>query len=112
MAALLEEVRYQKRVGPSGPDNPYSWIRNRIAAGSCVLDVGCGSGEIGAYLRESGMSVDGIEPDPDRARLASERLRAVHVGLAGDDIATSGLRRSYDAILFLDVLEHAAEPAQ
>jgi 2-polyprenyl-3-methyl-5-hydroxy-6-metoxy-1,4-benzoquinol methylase len=78
-----------------------------------VLDVGCWSGAVGAFLqRERDATVDGVEPEQSMAARATNRYRAVY----GSTIeqAIDGLvaerRGSYDVLLFLDVLEHLADP--
>jgi len=41
-----------------------------LAAGGCVVDVGAGTGIFTAQLRERGVSVSAVEPDPDMADVA------------------------------------------
>jgi len=43
-----EATRYQKRPDDAGAEHPYTAIASLLAAGSRVLDIGCGSGEVGA----------------------------------------------------------------
>jgi SAM-dependent methyltransferase len=87
---------------------------DRIRAGSTVLDVGCWSGFAGRYLRERAQAVvDGIEPDAEMAARAAESYREVRAERA--EVAVGALLdegRRYDALLFLDVLEHLPEPAE
>jgi 2-polyprenyl-3-methyl-5-hydroxy-6-metoxy-1,4-benzoquinol methylase len=74
-----------------------------------VLDVGCGTGQLGALLRSRGHHVTGIELVPEAAREASRRLD--HVVTA--DVEAEGFPfapASFDAILFADVLEHLVDP--
>jgi SAM-dependent methyltransferase len=69
-----------------------------IAAGARVLDVGCGTGRLAAYLAErvgpTG-SVAGIDPLPERVRLAREHVPSARfeVGLAEDLSALAEARR-------------------
>jgi SAM-dependent methyltransferase len=78
-----------------------------------VLDVGCWAGATGRLLaRERGASVDGVEPDPDMAGIAQGHYRrvfsdTVEQTLRGELAADSA---TYDALLFLDVLEHLVDP--
>jgi SAM-dependent methyltransferase len=47
-----------------------------------VLDIGCGTGRAGAALAERGSRVWGVEPEPEMAALARERLSTVKVAPA------------------------------
>jgi ubiquinone/menaquinone biosynthesis C-methylase UbiE len=47
-----------------------------------VLDVGCGTGRAAAALAERGSRVWGVEPEPEMAALARERLSTVKVAPA------------------------------
>jgi SAM-dependent methyltransferase len=76
-----------------------------------VLDIGCGNGKVGAYLQEAGAVVDGVEPAPDRAMVASRRLRHVARVAAGVESDVAGLDPRYDLVLLLDAIEHVADPA-
>lgn len=73
-----------------------------------ALDVGCGDGLLLNALEAYASSVEGLEPDPD---LVSE-ARAGRIHVRPFD-ATFRPARTYDLMLFLDVLEHIdhVEPA-
>lgn len=76
-----------------------------------VLDVGCGKGEFGARLKaRGGVSVWGIELDPQAAAVARTRLDRVVVG----DVETISLAvdAPFDCIICGDVLEHLRDPWQ
>lgn len=82
-----------------------------VPRGARVLDVGCGSGEIGALLRETkGCPVVGVEPQPERVTAARQRGLEVHEGVL-DERRADELGPSFDAVLLVDVLEHLADPA-
>lgn len=73
-----------------------------------VLDVGCGEGGFGARVREArGAAVWGIEPNPDAARKAGEKLDRVLVGCFEEADLGNEL---FDCIVFNDVLEHMVDP--
>jgi len=81
--------------------------RGRITA----LDVGCGGGGFAPLLRSRGVrQVVGIEPDAERAALAStvaDRVLCSTIEQALDD----GLDDSqFDLIVVSDVLEHLVDP--
>jgi 2-polyprenyl-3-methyl-5-hydroxy-6-metoxy-1,4-benzoquinol methylase len=76
-----------------------------------VLDVGCGSGGVGAGLRRAGASrLTGIELVADQAELA--RAHYDHVVAAPVEEALEQLDGPFDTILCLDVLEHLVDPDQ
>jgi O-antigen biosynthesis protein len=73
-----------------------------------ILDVGCWRGLMGAALKaRDGRVVWGIEPDPDAADAAATVLDHVIVGTFPDDLPPS---EQFDCVLFVDVLEHIADP--
>jgi 2-polyprenyl-3-methyl-5-hydroxy-6-metoxy-1,4-benzoquinol methylase len=74
-----------------------------------VLDVGCGSGGVGAGLRDAGASrLTGIEVVSEQAELA--RAQYDHVVAAPVEEALEQLDGPFDTILCLDVLEHLVDP--
>jgi SAM-dependent methyltransferase len=81
-----------------------------LKAGWCgkLLDVGCGNGQMAAYLREMGWDVTGVEPDPTAARLAEEQCGLkVYQGTLEE--AKLGAE-SFDAISMQHVIEHVPDP--
>jgi SAM-dependent methyltransferase len=104
-----ERVRYHKDVPTLAADHPWHRIHARIAPGAAVLDVGCGSGELGQLVGQTAGSVDGIELNEDRAAEARTHLRTV-VAAPGGPAADEALPGPYDVVIFADVLEHIAEP--
>src|SRR5207249_2775134 len=50
-------------------------VREGDLLGRRVLDVGCGTGRVGAALAERGARAWGVEPDAQMAAAASKRLR-------------------------------------
>lgn len=54
-----------------------------VRAGQRVLDVGCGSGELLAYLQERGTGAAGIDPAPGMVALARAHAPAADVRLGG-----------------------------
>ena len=84
----------------------------RFERGGAVLDVGSGSGNFLACMREKGFSVFGVEP----SKTGSEYARAVHGietfhGMVEDYLA-SGLTRTFAVVTLLNVLEHLTDPAK
>jgi 2-polyprenyl-3-methyl-5-hydroxy-6-metoxy-1,4-benzoquinol methylase len=77
-----------------------------------VLDVGCGVGLNGAAARRTGARVTGIEIVPrsiERARRVLDEVIAADI--TNDASVRAALEgRTFDRILFADVLEHTSEP--
>jgi len=77
-------------------------------SGGRLLDIGCGGGGFLAHMRDHGWQVQGVEPDPDAARVARERL--------GLNVATGTLEgaalpaASVDAVTMHHVIEHVPDP--
>jgi SAM-dependent methyltransferase len=81
-----------------------------IPDGSRVLDVGCHTGKFGAFLRQNGCLVSGVEINSSAASVAEELLDEVAVGDVEDSKTWQRLGGPFDVILFLDVLEHCRKP--
>lgn len=85
-------------------------IAERVPFGSRVLDVGCGGGNLGAFLAAvRKCRIVGITHNPDEAELAAASYEAVRVlDLERDDLDEVG--GPYDVVVCADVLEHLREP--
>lgn len=80
----------------------------RLAPGSSVLDVGCGSGQLAAHLRSLGFQAAGLDPSPRACALARQ-----HYGIevaCGDLRAAPWPASTFDAVTLFDVLEHLHDP--
>jgi methionine biosynthesis protein MetW len=86
-------------------------IAERVRAGSRILDVGCASGYVMAYLRETkGCDGIGIEQDPDAAAQARLAGFTVVEDNAERGMAMAASHGPFDHIIFGDVLEHMVDP--
>jgi 2-polyprenyl-3-methyl-5-hydroxy-6-metoxy-1,4-benzoquinol methylase len=78
-----------------------------------ALEIGCAAGATGARLKSErdGLSVMGIELDPELAERAKQRLDRVIVGDATSVLAALERERArFDLVLCGDVLEHLVDP--
>lgn len=88
----------------------HSWAKQQIGLltrPTRALDIGSGSGVMGATLKELGTpEVYAVEPDPQaRAQTAS-----LYTGISDSLHTFAG--RQFDLILLLDVLEHMPDPVR
>ncbi len=105
------EKVYERTVDPNGADS-ISKIARRIAPGTRVLDLGCGPGALGRWLKaDKGCVVDGVEHSPKSAALAQPHYRKLAVAdLEREPLAAHFADARYDYIVCADVLEHLRQP--
>ena len=113
-------------VGSEGcnlPADYYRHIRADIAeyivrGSHHILDVGCGAGVLGAYLKQQGCAseVVGIEIDTIIAKEASTKLDCVLCANLNQtsvvDVLKAFDKASFDYIVCADVLEHLIDPRE
>lgn len=75
-----------------------------------LLDIGCAGGVFLDEARRRGFSVEGVELNPSMARAARERFGIEPVGARVEDVDGDRWDAAFDAITFLDVLEHLPAP--
>lgn len=105
----MDAYAYQEEV-----NLPALAALKRLPVGARVLDVGCGRAQLGEAARGLGLVVTGIELHPEATAVARSRIdRLIEADLLDLDTIGAALGEArFDAIVFSDVLEHVAWPAQ
>jgi SAM-dependent methyltransferase len=87
----------------------YEWIGARVI-GQRVLDMACGEGYGSAVLARGAESVVGVEANPEAFEHA--KLRYTRQGLRFERgmVENHGEPGSYDAVVFLQTIEHVHDP--
>lgn len=102
---------YRRDLDPQ-ERNSLSVLASKIAPGSRVLDLGCGTGALGQYLhQDKNCIVDGVTLSQEEAALARTHYRDVVVAdLELINLPEAFAARRYDCIVCADVLEHLKQP--
>lgn len=115
MKAASRADREARTVLPSdrvlyNVEDPNETALSRIPRGAVrVLDVGCGGGANGRWLAERGFESFGLTHSIEEASLAKRSYRGVVVSDA-EKFFPCAAGRLFDAILFIDALEHFRDP--
>lgn len=84
-----------------------NWLPKNVR----VLEFGPATGYMSRAMRDSlGCRVTGFEYSPEAAEQASQYCEQIVIGDIEDSQNWTGLRPPYDAVLFVDVLEHLRDP--
>lgn len=103
--------QYDTTLDLGASNTSHAQILDLVGGSKRVLDVGCATGYLAAALADRGCTVSGIEYDPDAAEKARPFLEHLVVGdLTTLDVAEAFGDRTYDVLVFGDVLEHLADP--
>jgi O-antigen biosynthesis protein len=103
---------YDHDIDLANDQDLYTRIAKLVGRNKNVLDVGCGSGQMGKVLVEHfGCRVSGLEIEEEACALAQARLWKVVQGDAEQiDLVAYFGAGTLDVILCLDVLEHMVNP--
>lgn len=106
----VETLKMKYKIYDPYPFGSHVKIIKLIGTNKRVLEVGCATGYISKRLKENGCSVIGMEIDPTSAEVAKRYCDDVIV----DDVESLEeipcKEKSFDVILFGDILEHLKDP--
>ena len=86
----------------------YEWIAERVG-GTRVLDIACGEGYGSAVLAGTAAAVVGVDANPEAHEHAARRYRAPN--LRFECALLDAFSEPAEAVVFLQTIEHLAEPA-
>lgn len=87
----------------------YEWIAARVG-GRRVLDMACGEGYGSAVLARSAAAVVGVDANPEAHEHARLRYRQANLSFERDLVETYGRPGEFDAVVFLQTIEHVQDP--
>jgi SAM-dependent methyltransferase len=87
----------------------YEWIAARVGSLD-VLDMACGEGYGSAVLAHRARSVMGVDANPEAHEHARLRYRSENLSFDRGLVESYGDPGSFDAITFLQTIEHVADP--
>lgn len=93
----------------TSPHSPHSIVIALIRASTKILDVGCNTGFVGKALRKKKVVADGIDINEKALKIAARYYQSTFIR----DLYLHKLsipKRTYDYILFIDILEHLPRP--
>jgi 2-polyprenyl-3-methyl-5-hydroxy-6-metoxy-1,4-benzoquinol methylase len=87
----------------------YEWIAARVA-GAAVLDMACGEGYGSSVLARSAASVLGLDGNPKAHEHARLKYSRPGLSFAWGAVETFGSPGTFDAVVFLQTIEHVVDP--
>jgi 2-polyprenyl-3-methyl-5-hydroxy-6-metoxy-1,4-benzoquinol methylase len=88
----------------------YEWIAERVE-GAAVIDMACGEGYGAGVLAGRAASVLGLDANPEAYEHARLRYRRANLRFDRGLVESYGEPGSYDAVSFLQTIEHVHDPA-
>jgi 2-polyprenyl-3-methyl-5-hydroxy-6-metoxy-1,4-benzoquinol methylase len=107
---MSDSQRYTANIDLRNTNDSHTFAVAAVPGGSDVLDIGAADGSVARMLTQVGCRVWGVEYDPEAAELAKQWCEDVVVGDLDVLDLKGALGRSFDVILFLDILEHLKDP--
>jgi 2-polyprenyl-3-methyl-5-hydroxy-6-metoxy-1,4-benzoquinol methylase len=94
-----------------GEETSHHLVLELVGTGKRVLDVGCATGYMASALVQAGNEVSGVEIDGEAAEKARPFLTQLVIGdLDRMDLSEAFPPKSFDVVIFADVLEHLKDP--
>jgi SAM-dependent methyltransferase len=87
----------------------YEWIAARVARG-VVLDMACGEGYGSDVLSRTAARVVGVDGNPEAHEHAKLRYTGPNLTFEWGAVETFGEPASFDAVVFLQTIEHVIDP--
>jgi SAM-dependent methyltransferase len=87
----------------------YEWIAARVA-GAVVLDMACGEGYGSEVLARSAARVVGVDGNPEAHEHARLRYAGHNLSFEWGAVETFGRPEAFDAVVFLQTIEHVIDP--
>lgn len=87
----------------------YEWIA-RMVRGRRVIDLGCGEGYGADVLARSAQTVLGVDANPEAHEHARLRYRRANLRFERGLLERHGEPGSFDAVVFLQTIEHVQDP--
>src|ERR1700722_6134061 len=87
----------------------YEWIGARVT-GLRVMDMACGEGYGSEVLSRTATSVTGVDANPEAHEHAALRYRRENLRFERGIVETHGEPGAYDAVVFLQTIEHVQDP--
>jgi SAM-dependent methyltransferase len=87
----------------------YEWIGARVT-GLRVLDMACGEGYGSEVLSRSARGVVGVDANPEAHKHAQLRYRRQNLAFERGMVETYGESGAFDAVVFLQTIEHVQDP--
>src|SRR6201996_5259054 len=87
----------------------YEWIGARVI-GKRVIDMACGEGYGSEVLSRSASSVVGLDANPEAYEHARRRYRRQNLSFDRGMVENYGETGAYDAVVFLQTIEHVQDP--
>jgi SAM-dependent methyltransferase len=88
----------------------YEWIGERVG-GLRVLDMACGEGYGSHELARTAAGVVGVDANPEAYEHARTRYTQPNLSFERGLVETFGQPGSFDAVVFLQTIEHVQDPA-
>jgi SAM-dependent methyltransferase len=87
----------------------YEWIAARVA-GAVVLDMACGEGYGSAVLARTAGRVVGVDGNPQAHEHAKLKYTRPNLSFEWGAVETYGEAGAFDAVVFLQTIEHVVDP--